>query len=340
MAGDSSIQWTMKVWNPIAGCSVISPGCTNCYAMKMAARLEAMGVPVYAGLTRKTKAGAVWTGEMRLVEKALTQPLRWRKPTTIFVNSMSDLFHEDVPDAWIDRVFAVMALAPQHTYQILTKRPDRMRRYLLNWPDGAARFHHVAYEAHKLKPGMKHGVPDGFVWELQRRWPLSNVWVGASVEDQVRADERREPMAQVAAAGWITFVSYEPALGPVDWTGWDFLKLLIAGGESGPKARFCWVPNIRQAVVWCARAGVAAFVKQLGADVRDRNDAGFDGCEPDSWPDPDPFDIDHDLDGTRDDYQGAPVRIRLRDRKGGDPTEWPVDLRVRQLPQPITNGAA
>ena len=111
MAGNSKIEWTEATWNPIVGCSIVSPGCTNCYAMKMAGRLDAMGQPRYVGLTRPSKAGAVWTGEMRLVDDALTIPLRRKKPTTWFVNSMSDLFHESVPDAWIDRVFAVMKMA-------------------------------------------------------------------------------------------------------------------------------------------------------------------------------------------------------------------------------------
>jgi protein gp37 len=127
---ESAIEWTEQTWNPIVGCSVVSPGCTNCYAMRMAARLERMGQKRYRGLTKPSKAGPVWTGQMRLVEEALTLPLRRRKPTTWFVNSMSDLFHESVPDEWIDRVFAVMALCPQHTFQVLTKRADRMRAYL------------------------------------------------------------------------------------------------------------------------------------------------------------------------------------------------------------------
>lgn len=135
MAQASSIEWTQATWNPIAGCAVVSPGCTNCYAMKMAARHEAMStaqgrVSPYDGLTKKTKAGAVWNGEMRLVEPALDLPITWIKPRTIFVNSMSDLFADGVPDAWIDQVFARMAVTYRHTYQVLTKRSARMRAYL------------------------------------------------------------------------------------------------------------------------------------------------------------------------------------------------------------------
>ena len=134
MADKSKIEWTEATWNPIVGCSVVSPGCTNCYAMKMAARIEAMAIgqttkngspglaPThYAGTTQSSKAGPVWTGKVALApDHILTQPLRWKRPRTIFVNSMGDLFHEDVPDEWIDRVFAIIALCPQHTFQVLT----------------------------------------------------------------------------------------------------------------------------------------------------------------------------------------------------------------------------
>jgi protein gp37 len=131
MAGSSDIEWTNATWNPVAGCSLASPGCTNCYAMRMAARLEAMGIPLYQGLTKPGKGGAVWTGEIRQAEPDQRfQPLRWRKPRNIFVDSMSDLFHADVPDAWIDEVFSIMEQCPQHTFQVLTKRPGRVRAYL------------------------------------------------------------------------------------------------------------------------------------------------------------------------------------------------------------------
>jgi protein gp37 len=128
----SAIEWTEQTWNPIVGCSIVSPGCTNCYAMKMAARIEAMGnQPRYAGTTRKMNGNAIWTGKLaQAPESALTAPLRRKKPTIYFVNSMSDLFHEDCPDEWIDRIFAVMALCPQHTFQVLTKRAGRMRDYV------------------------------------------------------------------------------------------------------------------------------------------------------------------------------------------------------------------
>src|SRR6516162_10288457 len=128
MADKSPIEWTEATWNAIVGCSILSPGCTNCYAMRQAGRWLRR-TPKFAGLTQPSKAGPVWTGEMRLWEKALDQPLRWKKPRRIFVNSMSDLFHESLPDEWIDRIVAVMSRCPQHQFQVLTKRSARMRDY-------------------------------------------------------------------------------------------------------------------------------------------------------------------------------------------------------------------
>ena len=227
MAEHSEIEWTDATWNPITGCSVVSPGCTNCYAMKLAGtRMKHHWSRI--GLTRDSKAGPVWTGELRFNAEWLDQPLRWKKPRMIFVVAHGDLFHEAVPDEWIDRVFAVMSLAPQHTYQVLTKRPERM------------------------------------LASLPTQWPLSNVWLGTSVEDQARADQRRAPLAAVARAGWTTFVSYEPALGPVDWAGWEFLNWLISGGESGASARATQRDWHRAARDFCARAAVPYFFKQWG----------------------------------------------------------------------------
>ena len=131
MADNTGIEWTDATWNPVVGCSIVSPGCTNCYAMQMAARIEKMQPEShYAGTTKRVNGNAVWTGKVALApDHILTAPLRWKKPRRIFVNPMGDLFHESIPDAWIDRVFAVMALAPQHRFQLLTKRAKRMREY-------------------------------------------------------------------------------------------------------------------------------------------------------------------------------------------------------------------
>lgn len=342
MSATTKIEWTAgddgtsgKTWNPVRGCSVISPGCVNCYAMKQAHRFSAPGRS-YAGLTKQTKAGPQWTGVVRTVESALLEPLTWRKPCRVFVNSMSDLFHESVPDAFIDRVFAVMALSPRHTFQVLTKRPDRMLAWFRS-----RRFDVKGYAILQTEQGGEclYAHP----------WPLPNVWLGVSVENQHFADERIPLLLQTPAA--VRFVSAEPLLGPInlrymacreDWhvDALDTpdpscrLHWVIVGGESGPGARACNVRWVRSVVRQCQQSDTPAFVKQLGAFVVDRNDAGFCGDEPHHWPEVIAAEdrVEHDLDGTRDGYQGAPVRIHLRDKKGGDPSEWPEDLRVREWP--------
>lgn len=214
MSDGTKIEWTEATWNPITGCSVTSPGCTNCYAMKLAGtRLKHH--PSRAGLTTDTKAGPVWTGEVRFNEAWLTQPLKWRRPRRIFVCAHGDLFHESVPDEWIDRVFAVMALAPQHTFQVLTKRAARMREYMRRScgriADAVMRLRRERGVVSALAP-LPHVRP-GAAW-----WPLPNVWLGVSVEDQTRADERiPDLLATPAAVRWL---SCEPLLGPVDVGPW------------------------------------------------------------------------------------------------------------------------
>lgn len=253
----SKIEWTDETWNPVVGCQIVSPGCTNCYAMKMAGRLQAMGAaPHYAGTVRKTKAGFVWTGKMAPApEHVLLQPLRWRRPRRIFVNSMGDLFADGVPSDLVDRVFAVMALAPQHQYQLLSKRPDRMREYVSgNWQGRILKY----LERWQVRPAG-HGVVLRTVNGV-----LPYVWLGASVEDQQRADLRRAAMAEIAGLSWNTFVSYEPALGEVDWSGWEFIRWLIAGGESGCDARPVHPDWIRIARDFCAEHWIMFFFKQWG----------------------------------------------------------------------------
>ena len=239
---DTSIEWTDATWNPVAGCTVLSPGCTNCYAMRMAARLEAMGMEKYRGLTRKSGGRAKWTGKVRLDRESLAIPAKWKRPKRIFVNSMSDLFHDAVPTEFIAEVWSVMASTPWHTYQILTKRPDRM-----------------ATVAAKLKL-------------------LQNVWLGTSVEgaDYLdRVDEVREVQAAVR------FISFEPLLGSVAGANLHHIHWAIVGGESGPRARPMrkeWVDEIEAA---CREAGTAFFFKQWGgvrkkAAGRTYRDATFD----------------------------------------------------------------
>lgn len=277
MASKSNIEWTEQTWNPIVGCSIVSPGCTNCYAMKMAARIEAMGnQPRYAGSTRKVNGNAIWTGKLAQAPKSvLLAPLRRKKPTTYFVNSMGDLFHEDCPDEWIDQVFAVMALTPQHTYQVLTKRAERMRRYMSadGLPTPMHRMIAILVAADAISPRERKG------FEPFRKFSLPNVWLGVSTERQQEADERIPLLLQTPAA--VRFISAEPLLGPIDIKAWlapkDFhivpsvehrwVHWVITGGESGPGARPAnpqWYRDIRDQ---CAAAGAAFFHKQNGAWV-------------------------------------------------------------------------
>ena len=222
---ESSIEWTDATWNPVAGCTVLSPGCTHCYAMRMAARLDAMGMAKYAGLTRKSGRRAVWTGKVFLDHHALEVPLSWTKPRYVFVNSMSDLFHDRVPADFVAKVWNVMGKARRHTFQILTKRPERMA-------------------------------------EVTRSLPvLPNAWLGTSVESADylwRLDELRRTRAV------IRFVSFEPLLGSVAGADLHAIDWAIVGGESGPKARPMdpvWVAEIQ---ALCRSAGAAFFFKQWG----------------------------------------------------------------------------
>ena len=237
MGERSAIEWTDATWNPVTGCSLASPGCTNCYAMKLAAtRLR--NHPSRRGLTKWSNGHSVWTGEVRFNEQWLRQPVKWKEPRQIFVCAHGDLLHEDVPDEWIDRAFDVMREADWHTYQVLTKRDKRLLEY----------FGQTA--------------------------PQRHIWLGVSVEDQVRADARRNSLMALAWNGWTTFCSYEPALGSVDWAGWEFLRWLISGGENGPRPTHPdWHRTARD---FCAAHGVAYHFKQWGSWTvivdRDRDD--------------------------------------------------------------------
>ncbi|MGM5087571.1 phage Gp37/Gp68 family protein [Rhizobium leguminosarum bv. viciae] len=273
MSDGTKIEWTDATWNPITGCAIVSPGCTNCYAMKLAGTRLQHHLS-RAGLTKNTKAGPVWTGEVRFNEQWLDEPLRWKRPRMIFVCAHGDLFAEGVPDEWIDKVFAVMALAPQHIFQVLTKRPERMREYLT----GGRRGGHLLVAA-QLQ--FKFPIPSPAPWP---HMPLPNVWLGVSVEDQKRADERIPILLDTPAA--IRWISAEPLLGPLDldkdgavntdsgrsylrsWGRNDFysrgLDWIVAGGESGVGARPMhphWVYALRDQ---CAIADVPFLFKQWG----------------------------------------------------------------------------
>lgn len=281
MSTATSIEWTRSddgtpgaTWNPIAGCSIVSPGCKRCYAMRMAARIErmqaALGKPThYAGLTEPSKAGAVWNGKVAVAPDAiLTQPLRWKRPRRIFVNSMSDLFHERVADETIDRVVAVMALTPHHTYQVLTKRADRMRQYF-----GALKCGE-GYRPYVRRPGWTARDPrDGdrvLLLKEGQTWPLPNVWLGVSAEDQRRAEERIPHLLATPAA--VRWISAEPLIGPLRLDGWlrskphdVTLDWVVAGGESGPGARPSHPDWFRVLRNQCSANGVPYFFKQWGA---------------------------------------------------------------------------
>jgi protein gp37 len=280
--------------------------------MKQAHRFGGKG-GAYEWLTQMTRGGPVWTGVVRIAPwEIVTAPLRWRPPRRVFVDSMSDLFHENVSDGDISRVFAVMALARHHTFQILTKRAERMWNYM----ESPARLHMVRISAYQLLGGHK---------EFERfgdagldTWPPPNVWLGVSVEDQARADERIGLLVRTAAA--VRFLSIEPILGPVDLATWlpvdtiggvemeRWPDWVIVGGESGPGARPTDIGHILSIVQQCKAAGVPVFVKQLGARP-EWNDPEPDFSEPPHW-----------------------MPIKLRDKKGGNMEEWSADLRVREFP--------
>jgi len=256
MAGQTNIEWTDFNWNFLRGCSRVSEGCRNCYAESIAARFSQPGQP-YEGLAKHVNHEARWTGEISFHENILLEPLKWRKPRRVFVNSMSDLFHEKVKDEWLDKAFAVMALTPQHTYQVLTKRPERMKHYL-----SMLNLHNVLeLAADRLLPGKGHPSIGG--QHLLPALPLPNVHLGVSVEDQKTADERIPLLLQTPAA--VRWVSYEPALGQVKWTEWEFLNQLICGGESGPRARAMHPDWARGARDFCVRNNIPFFFKQWGA---------------------------------------------------------------------------
>lgn len=247
MAQSSKIEWTDVTWNPVAGCTIASAGCSNCYAMRMAARLAAMGSAKYSGLTRKSGGRAVWTGKIALDAKSLNAPYKWRKPRKVFVNSMSDLFHPGVPDEFIARVWRVMLETPQHTYQVLTKRPDRMRKLLLDPSFSSA----------------------------------ANIWIGTSVEDASVLD-RIEELRAVPA--FTRFISFEPLIGPVGTVDLTNIDWAIVGGESGPRARLmerAWVQQIEDR---CRAYGTAFFFKQWGGVTPKSGGRDLDGREWNEYP--------------------------------------------------------
>ncbi len=275
---NTAIEWTDATWNPVTGCSKVSEGCRNCYAAALAPRLAAMGQKGYTDLpwTKKNASVNVQTHADRL-----DAPLRWKKPRRVFVNSMSDLFHPLVPFEFVDRVFAVMALARQHTFQILTKRPERMAGYAAT-PDRAARIGvYMTLDGPELRDveggemarWHRDGVP----------WPLPNVWLGTSVEDG-RVLGRVEHLRHAPAT--VRFLSCEPLIGPLDGLDLDGVHWVIVGGESGVGHRPIkaqWVRDIREQT---AKAGAAFFFKQWGGAKPKSGGRELDGRTWDEMPDP------------------------------------------------------
>jgi len=265
---DTAIEWAERVWNPTTGCDRVSPGCDNCYALTLAKRLKGMGSAKYQtdGDPRTSGPGF----GLSVHEDALALPLRWRKPKRIFVNSMSDLFHEEIPDEFIAEVFAVMALAGRHTFQLLTKRHGRMRS-LLNKPNFPQLVQNRVYKRH--------------VYATRRVWPLPNVWLGVSIEDQKRADLRIPALLETPAA--VRWLSCEPLLGPIDLTAFLFHQCdcpsecghlraseygprpdwVVVGGESGPAARPMYPGWARSLRDQCTTLGVPFFFKQWGGST-------------------------------------------------------------------------
>lgn len=224
MADGTKIEWADATVNAINGCSVVSPGCTNCYAMRLAGtRLR--NHPSRAGLTVPSKAGPVWNGTVRLSESALVQPLRWRRPRVIFWNAHGDPFHPAVPFAWVDRMFAVSALSPHHKHLVLTKRPERMRAYFADgsWAQRVSAIINDWPEA-KIGTGNEY---IGDLW-LMKRGAIKNVWLGTSAEDQPRLDERIDHLINTPRA-FGRYLSLEPLLGPIILPRVDFHCDLCGG---------------------------------------------------------------------------------------------------------------
>lgn len=346
----TKIEWTERNWNPFYGCRRVSPGCENCYAESMASRfigIDKKGRTLpYTGIAKKVGGQGRWTGEVKLNEDVLTEPLRIKKPTKFFVNSMSDTFYEKMPDEWLDKLFAVMALCPQHTFQILTKRPERMKErveMLRNYSDVIGQF----WVGDAIEALLDRDIPA--IYKTRIDAPLPNVWLGVSVENQKAADERIPFLLQTPAA--VRWLSVEPLLeavdlgrrrsgsgwdewltgrmhrGPSVWDGEPKVDWVVLGGESGGGARECNVRWIRQIVEQCKAAEVPVFVKQLGKyPVQNCGQCGrmmghclggaVDACGPTHAL------VAHEL-------------MQIRNSKGGDINEFPEDLRIREFPEAV-----
>lgn len=284
MSDKTGISWTDSTWNPVTGCTRVSAGCDHCYAVEMTKRLAKYGSKNYIGLVNDGKSH--FNGVVRCHDDMLLKPFGWKKPRRVFVNSMSDLFHKDVPFEFIDKVFAVMALCPHLTFQILTKRPERAAEYLNAHP-GLTRPQLIGLEAVQVAERHCPRASRNASW-AGTIWPIPNVWLGTSVEDQKAADERIPHLLRCPAA--VRFLSVEPLLGQVDldrhfpsFEGRFFGRIpitasvmrddcinpnppvidwAIVGGESGPGRREMRLEWLEGIVRQCQAAGVPVFVKQ------------------------------------------------------------------------------
>lgn len=287
----TNIQWTDETINPIVGCSRISPGCSQCYAATAAASARLQRFPQYQKV-------AAWDGTVEFVESQLLKPLSWKKPKKIFVCSMSDLFHENVPDEWIDKVMAVAALCPQHTFQILTKRPERALKYFTR----ENRFTCIDYQAYEILRADR--VPY-YREHPVVKLPLKNVWMGVTCENQAIADRRIPILLDIPAV--VRWLSVEPLLGEIDLMklsvghlyALECINWVVCGGESGSGARPCNIAWVRSLVRQCQDADVPVFVKQLGSNCQILPGLAF----------------------------------KYKDKKGGNIDSFPEDLKIREFPK-------
>lgn len=340
MSDNSSIQWTSASWTPLRArdprdgktgwhCVRISPACQHCYASTFNGRRLPNGG---TGLDYVATSPA----ESYLDEEVLTQPLRWKKPRKIFVCSMTDLFGDWVRDEWIDRVFAIIARCRQHTFQVLTKRADRMADYLTT-RTRQGRVNDASIVHHNYGIWLKLGIGSDSEEISGPAWPLEHVHIGFSAENQEWFDKRAVQMAPLMRAGWFVWVSAEPLLGHIRMQGWDGvlqrnwlceqgIRWTVIGGESGAGARECKMEWIRSLVKQCKDANVPVFVKQLG-----KRPTGDWGPSPPTYT----------LTEVRRGCQHTTTELsqykngiwKLRDKKGGFIGEFPEDLKIREFPE-------
>jgi len=322
----TSIQWCDHSINPIRArhkktgavghyCEKIATGCTNCYASTLQRRFN---MPAFGSGQHRDDV------EVFLDEAKLLEVRKRKKPTSYFWCDMTDLFGDWVSAYWITQCLATMWDTPGHTHLLLTKRPDLMSDILNSA---------VMWRAMRawLKGNHQQCANGEHISDAVAEF--KNVWCGTSIANQADAKKNLPKLAKCRDRVPVLFVSAEPLVGPVDLTPWlADLDWVIVGGESGQKARMNRVVWTRSIIKQCAIAGVPCFHKQMGAFVVDRNDSFT--CDPEMdkscWPDN--SDVEYDIHGFRENYQGADCRIRLRDSKGGVMEEWPIDLRVRQFP--------